>query len=53
MDIPPLYVYYLVEENPNKIVYIGLSPAWGQSDLVPPWPSQRATTLIESASIEP
>lgn len=27
-DLPPLYVYYRVEQNPNKIIYLGLSQAW-------------------------
>lgn len=27
-DIPPLYVYYRVEESPNKIRYLGVSRAW-------------------------
>lgn len=27
-DMPPLYVYYRVEENPNRIRFLGLSPAW-------------------------
>jgi hypothetical protein len=27
-DIPPLYVYFRVEVDPNKIVFLGLSPAW-------------------------
>jgi hypothetical protein len=31
-DIPPLYVYYRVEQDPNKIVFLGLSPAWSQSE---------------------
>ena len=34
-DVPPLYVYYRVEENPNKIVFLGLSPAWSREDAVP------------------
>jgi hypothetical protein len=29
-DIPPLYVYYRVEEQPNEIIYLGLSRAWSQ-----------------------
>lgn len=33
-DIPPLYVYYRVEENPNRIHYLGLSPAWSQEESV-------------------
>ncbi len=31
-DIPPLYVYYRVEEQPNKIIYLGLSRAWSQEE---------------------
>lgn len=34
-DIPPLYVYYRVEQQPNKIVFLGLSPAWSKSGLYP------------------
>ena len=33
-DIPPLYVYYRVEENPNRIVYLGLSPAWTHDEAI-------------------
>jgi hypothetical protein len=32
-DLPALYVYFRVEENPNKIVFVRLSPAWTQADL--------------------
>jgi hypothetical protein len=32
-DIPALYVYYRVEQNPNKIIYLGLSPAWSQAEV--------------------
>jgi hypothetical protein len=41
-DIPPLYVYYRVKQDPNRIVYLGVSPAWSQAetfslrDLKPP-----------------
>jgi hypothetical protein len=31
-DIPPLYVYYRVEQQPNKIIYLGLSRAWSQDE---------------------
>jgi hypothetical protein len=31
-DIPPLYVYYRVEEQPNEIIYLGLSRAWSQEE---------------------
>jgi hypothetical protein len=31
-DIPPLYVYYRVEQNPNKIIFLGLSPAWSADE---------------------
>lgn len=31
-DIPPLYVYYRVQEQPNRIVYLGLSRAWSQDE---------------------
>jgi hypothetical protein len=33
LDIPPLYVYYRVEESPNTIAFLGLSPAWSEEDL--------------------
>jgi hypothetical protein len=33
-DIPPLYVYYRVGQQPNKIYYLGLSPAWSKTDVV-------------------
>jgi hypothetical protein len=33
-DIPPLYVYYRVEKQPNKIVYLGLSSAWSDAETV-------------------
>ena len=32
-DIPPLYVYYRVEQKPNKVIFYGLSPAWSQAEL--------------------
>jgi hypothetical protein len=35
-DIPPLYVYYRVEQNPNRIIYLGMSHAWSKLDLPPP-----------------
>jgi hypothetical protein len=31
-DIPPLYIYYRVEQNPNKIIYLGLSRAWSRDE---------------------
>jgi len=31
-DIPPLYIYYRVEEKLNKIIYLGLSRAWLQEE---------------------
>ncbi len=31
-DIPPLYLYYRVEQDPNKIVFLGLSPAWSREE---------------------
>jgi hypothetical protein len=31
-DIPPLYVYYRVKEQPNRIIYLGLSRAWSQDE---------------------
>jgi hypothetical protein len=34
-DIPPLYVYYRVEQQPNKIIYLGLSRAWSQDEVYP------------------
>jgi hypothetical protein len=34
-DIPPLYVYYRIEEEPARnVVFIGLSRAWAQSETV-------------------
>lgn len=32
-DIPPLYVYYRVEQDPNRIFYLGLSPAWSHQEM--------------------
>jgi hypothetical protein len=32
-DIPPLYVYYRVEHQPNRIRFMALSPAWSKRDL--------------------
>jgi hypothetical protein len=32
-DLPALYVYYRVEQNPNTIIYLGLSPAWSRADV--------------------
>lgn len=32
LDIPPLYVYYRVEERPNRIRYLGLSHAWSEAE---------------------
>jgi hypothetical protein len=31
-DLPPLFVYYRVEELPNKIIYLGLSRDWSNAD---------------------
>lgn len=31
-DIPPMYVYYRVEQRLNKIVFLGLSPAWSKAE---------------------
>lgn len=31
-DIPPLYVYYRVERLPEKVIFLGLSRAWSQSE---------------------
>lgn len=31
-DIPPLYVYYRVVEEPPQIVFMALSPAWSKQD---------------------
>lgn len=31
-DIPPLYIYYRVKENPNAIRFFGLSPAWSEAE---------------------
>jgi len=35
-DLPALYVYYRVEEKPNKIIFLGLSRAWSKADVAPP-----------------
>jgi hypothetical protein len=31
-DIPPLYVYFRVEQRPSRIVFLGLSPAWSRDE---------------------
>jgi hypothetical protein len=31
-DIAPLYMYYRVEQDPNNIIYLGLSPAWSSDE---------------------
>jgi hypothetical protein len=36
LDIPPLYVYYRVEQDPNKIIFLGLSPAWSAAETFSP-----------------
>jgi hypothetical protein len=33
-DIPALYIYYRVQHQPNRIIYVGLSPAWSKGDVV-------------------
>lgn len=33
-DIPPLYIYYRAEEQPNRIIFLGLSRAWSQDESV-------------------
>jgi hypothetical protein len=33
-DIPPLIVYYRVTEQPNRIVYLSLSPDWSKPDVI-------------------
>lgn len=33
-DLPRLYIFYRIQENPNRIVFLGMTPAWTQ-DLPP------------------
>lgn len=33
-DLPPLYVYYRVNEHPNRIHFLGLSQAWSETEAV-------------------
>jgi hypothetical protein len=33
-DLPPLFVYYRVEEQPNTIVYLGLSHDWSNAEVI-------------------
>jgi hypothetical protein len=33
-DIPALIIYYRVEERPNTIVYLDLSPDWRNADTI-------------------
>lgn len=33
-DIPPLYVYFRVETDPNVVRFHGLSPAWSATDTI-------------------
>jgi hypothetical protein len=33
-DIPPLIVYYRVEERPNRIVYLSLSRDWSNAEAI-------------------
>ena len=32
-DLPAMCVLYRVEENPNEIVFVALTPAWTKDDL--------------------
>lgn len=32
-DLPPLYLYYKIEHDPNRVVFMSLSAAWSESDL--------------------
>jgi hypothetical protein len=32
-DIPPLLIFYEVEEDPNRIVFLGISPGWSAEDV--------------------
>jgi hypothetical protein len=32
-DIPPLLIFYEVEDDPNAIVFLGISPGWSARDL--------------------
>jgi hypothetical protein len=31
-DLPPLYLYYRVEHDPNRVVFLSLSKAWSETD---------------------
>ena len=31
-DIPPLYIYYIVNGSPNTIRFLGLSRAWSEDE---------------------
>jgi hypothetical protein len=35
-DLPPLFVYYRLEERPNRIIFLGLSHDWSNSDDIGP-----------------
>jgi hypothetical protein len=37
-DLPPLYIYYRIENDPDRIVFYGLSPRWsaGEGVTLPP-----------------
>ena len=52
-DIPPLYVYYRVEHQPNKIHYWALSRAWSKDDLLPPPPPEPAEGNGEDNGLDP
>lgn len=34
-DLPAMCLLYQVEENPNEIVFLGLTPAWTDDDIPP------------------
>lgn len=36
-DIPRLYVYYRINVKQRKVIFLSLSRAWSQDDLVPEW----------------
>jgi hypothetical protein len=36
-DLPPLYIYYRIERNPNRIIFYGLSRNWSnRGEQIPP-----------------
>jgi hypothetical protein len=35
LDLPALFIFYQVEENPNEIVFLGMTHGWTQQDMHP------------------